>query len=356
MNCKGLKTAPFLIAVIVFLALASPALPLTVEGVGVAASRNVAATDARDVALWNALKSAVANAAKKIDPVSNKNIVERLQKENYTSYIKSYKIIYELSTREEYKVIIEAEIDSLKLKNRLKGLKYASPLSSKGKQGVSIRMIVDAGENSGFPTAAIRDEIASVFRKRGFEVKGAGDGSGIVITAKIKTKSKKTGVNGGKHLYHSLVTLALSAEGADGQTLAESRKSTYELRSESAIPTTTKIKQIAKAASREIVAKLEKRITIRRSFSSPTLLTFSGLTSYLEYEKLDSMLSNSLLGIDSVMQRTLGSDRVEFEVALNMAPGEFAQILNGLEIGGHSLYLEAIYPGRIEYRLIPQYP
>lgn len=325
---------------------------LTVEAQGAASLQGRTAIQAREDALGVALGSVVKQAAEMLSPGIDPIFAERLSGGDVGYYIKSYRILYEYNSGTEYKVSVEADVDTLKLRNRIRGV-TARPSKRSAQPTLSVTVFSDEGASVGFSRADIKREIAVALIGRGYKV--LRNGAQIQLIAHVGVKKQMSRVGGGEELHHTLGTVLIKAVDANGRDVAQASESAYLVGKEARDITYGSLRRAAQGAARKIVKELEFSALEGVSGGKRVYeLAFSGVTSYGHYNQLDSILSKSLLGVDAVRKRVLKNSRVSFIVALNVGPEEFAAVITGLSMVDFSLMLEGIYKNRIDFTLIPK--
>ncbi len=353
----GMNSAPlgskllFLLCFFCIALLPVRAFSLTMEGHGVSSLQDSNALRAREDALGFALSSVVTQAAEMLSPGIDPIFAERLGSGDVRSYIKSYRIQHEYNSGTEYKVWVEADVDTLKLGSRIRGV-LTRPSYKTGKPTVSITVFNDAAVSKSFSRAQIKREIAVTLIGNGYTVlRGGGQ---IQLIAHVGVKKQMSRVGGSEELHHTLSTVLIKAVGANGQDLAQVSESAYLVGKDARDITSASLRKAAKGAAGKLLKELEVLALRAGSGKGGFELAFWGVMSYRHYRQLDSILSKSLLGVDAVEKRVFKNSRVSFIVALSVEPEEFARVLTGLNMIDFSLILEGIHKNRIDFTLIPK--
>lgn len=353
MSIRTYSAAFLLLVLSVFIVVFSPhsAYPLKVDSEAlVEINEEVNAAQARELALESALKSAVSKAAVTIFPSLDEKILEKLDSENYLDYIMAYSVDYELASEKEIKLMIEADVDTLRLRNLL-GDSLKTPSVVKEKPSVTISIINDERFPSSLSANEIKREIAIVLIQNGYRVRSS-HGT-LNLKTSISVKTQRSRLRGRKSLYHSLAAISIKVVDIDKKLIFQASNSEYMLGQQKREITADAIKKAARGASEKIVKGLDRYWEFKGGGSDLTEISFIGIRNWRHYEQIDAILSKSLLGGDSIRKRVFRTGRISFIVSLNTKPEEFTRILTGLKIPEFSISLDSVGKNRLQFSVVP---
>jgi len=342
-------------AVVAVLAMGAPSSALTVEGEGqVRLEPGATLTEARDRALRQALEEAVLKAARRIEPTISAAGLKEISGDDHLHYVNSYRIMGEQTLGRLYRLSIEADVDELRLRNRLKGWtakRRRTPLARP--DSISIDVVL-GGLLGGHDRLArsVRNEIATVLIGNGYKVvRGMG---GIQVTATVTAEPLEGRADGATSPYRSLVTVMLRARDVSGREIASAGESTYELRGRAFEGREKIAALLARSASKKLALKLNLWSRRPSGPPQPVTLSFGGVTSYTLYRYLDTMVSKSLGDSAAVERRIFEGDRITYELRYDGDTGELAALIAGNNPLGFAIVPKKRGLRSVEFELVPQ--
>jgi hypothetical protein len=265
----------------------------------------------------------------------------------YLNYIKAYRILYELSSGKNYKVAVEADVDSEGLKNKIKEL-----LGFKGKTSlnpsVSILVLKNPNSDPIINSVSLRDvkrEIAVVFIGSGYVIVEPPSDIVLETYVGIRTTESTTGDN----KYYTFGTVYIRAKDKNGKLLAETSDSLYSAGNGSVEISEEVLKQAASRTASKLKSELDKMWKGRNDSID---ILFTGFRDYGQYAQLDETLSKSVLAIDGIDKRVFENGKVTFVVFSFITPQELATTLGRLSLPGFSLKLNKVSFNKIEFDIV----
>lgn len=334
------------------------ALAVTAEGEASVPLEGRSSSEAKDKALGEALKSSLVNAALSLEPSLDEVVLDKLRSDDHLHYIISYRISYELPSPESYKIAVEAEVDSEKLKARLKEILGDAPKPRakpfepiRGKPTLTIKATTTGTPLAGIYANDLERELAIALIGRGFRV--VREGGDIRILANISLKTQESITREGGRTFHTLAEVNIRAEDAHGSKVAEAYATGYEPSIESRISSEA-IRRLVNQAGSEIAKRLSSWETRGAQGTRLVFLTFTGVRNFSEYSELESLLANSLLGVESIGKRVFKGNSVSFEVVLSQDPEEFARKVSARSLKNSSIRLESVTWDKATFTLVPK--
>lgn len=319
---------------------------VSAEGVGPIGGKPISAV--KKIAISNALKTAVEKVAKGFNTGLKGEYIKTLKDdENYLNYVKAYRILYETSAGKNYKVAVEADVDSEGLKNRIKELLGINVKPSL-KPSVSIIVLVNPNSDPIIKSVSLRDvkrEIAVVLIGSGYVVVGPPGDVVLETYAGIKTTESTTSEN----KYYTFGSVYIRAKDKNGKLIAEADDSYYSTGNESGEIGEAVLKQAASRAASKLKSELDK---MWRGRDDSIDILFTGFRSYNQYAQIDEALSNSVLAINRIDKRIFENGKVTFVVFSLVTPQELAATLGSLSLPGFSLKLDKVSFKRVEFSVI----
>ena len=340
---------------VLFLLLTLPnsafAVIVSVEGIEPLSGKTITST--RTIALSNALKTAVENAAKEINPTLDAKSLEKLINENPISYIKSYRILDENRIGDDYKITLEANVDSEMLKDKIKGLKVNN-VKSPGKPSISI-VVLKIPESDPIiktlPLTEIKSEITRVLQGGGYKVQEYMGDIRLETYVSVKTSESKVG----RSMYYALASVLIKVKDKNEKVLNEVSDSLYLNGTDLTQLSLEAIKQAGAKAADKVKLEFDKKWNIGQRVKSRTIIiTFVGFSNYKQYELLDTLLANSTPGIDNITKRIFRNDGVSFLVLSSINEEDLAKTVDSQNTPGFSLRLNTVSSDRIEFSVVEE--
>jgi hypothetical protein len=357
------KVCNYLYFLVFFLLLFTPisGFPVKISAEGVEPLQGRPIATVKDIALSNALKTAIENAAKEISPNLGGKSLQKLRSEDPLNYIKAYRILYEISIEEEYKITIETDVDSEKLKNRLEGFAGISSKPLGKPSSVSIVVLQSPQSDPIIRNLSLTDV------RRGISVALIGAGYKIVepqgdvrLEAYVNLKTTESKIE--ETMYYALGSVFIRAKDKDGKVITEVSESVYSNGANLSQIGLDALKEAGAKAAEKLKSELDKRwntgVTTttgagHENRNGTIEISFSGLRSYSQYEQLNDKLS-IVLGIDGINERIFRYNGISFLVLSRMSPEELAKILEKLNLHGFSLKLDNASLDKIEFSVQPE--
>ena len=341
----------YLFLLFLVLTLPNSALPVIVSVERIEPLSGKTITSARTIALSNALKTAVENAAKEINPTLDANSLGKLINENPISYIKSYRILDENRIGDDYRITLEANVDSEMLKDKIKGLKVNN-VKSTGKPSISI-VVLKIPESDPIiktlPLSEIKSEITRVLQGGGYKVQESMGDIRLETYVSVKTSESKVG----RSMYYALVNVLIKVKDKNEKVLNEVSDSLYLNGTDLTQLSLEAIKQAGAKAADKVKLEFDKKWNIGQRLKSKTIeITFVGFSNYKQYELLDTLLANSTPGIDNITKRIFRNGGVSFLVLSSINQQELTKTLQSLNLPGFSLRFENASLGSIQFSLV----
>jgi hypothetical protein len=333
------------------IAFPNSAFPITVivEGVESLSGKNV--SSARAMALSNALKTATEKTAKEINPNLDDKSIEKLTYENPAEYIRSYRILNENRVGEEYKINLEAEVDSEKLRNKLKPF-TENPIKPLRKPSTSIIVLRTPDNNPIVKTLSldnVKSEISRVLIGSGYKVvEPVGD---VRLETYISLKTTETRL--GENNYSALGNVFIKAKDKNGIVLSEVSDSSYLSGRDLAQLSLDALKQAGANAAVKLRGEFDRKWNTSQKGKSKNIeIAFVGLNNYKQYEELDYILGKSTQGIDSITKRVFSNNRISFFIISSIDQYELAKTIENQKKLGFSLKLNNISQDKIEFEIV----
>ncbi|HLE25623.1 MAG TPA: hypothetical protein VI935_08240 [Thermodesulfobacteriota bacterium] len=350
---SGVNNIFYLFALFLILTLPNSAFSVTVSVEGFEPLSGKTIASARTMALSNALKTAVENAAKGINPTLDAKSLEKLINENPITYIKAYRILDENRIGDDYKIILEANVDSEMLKDKIKGLKVNN-LKSPGKPSISI-VVLKIPESDpiikSLPLSEIKSEITRVLQGGGYKVQESMGDIRIETYVSVKTSESKVG----RSMCYALGNVLIKVKDKNEKVLNEVSDSLYLNGTDITQLSLEAIKQAGAKAADKVKLEFDKKWNIGQRVKSKTILiTFVGFSNYKQYELLDTILANSTPGIDNITKRIFRNDGVSFLVLSSISEEDLAKTVDSQNTPGFSLRLNEVSSDRIEFSVVTE--
>lgn len=351
------KTPP-LLAFFLWLLLAAILLPGTAHPIGVEGRatvplKNLSLADAKKQGLDIALHSAVLNAASLLGPTESGKLAETLKEGDHLAFIKRYSITFESTDGGDYRVILEADVDSLRLKNRLEDFKppVARRGGSRGVASVTVNIFSNDLAARHLPGANINGEISTVLLGGGFRVKSA-DG-GVQLNTYVTLKPQDTSYQTTSESGRTLCNVWMKAlDSSSGSIVAEVSATEYFIYGSDDRDVVKILKKTARDAASKMTVHLQNRLVVKHRRSDLTEVVFNGVTTYGHWRTIDGIMSKSLLGIQSITKRRFARGTVIYTVSLRLEPENFARVLTNLKPRDMALSLKSIEGNRIAFNVI----
>ncbi len=323
---------------------------VSIEGVEPLSGKSIAS--ARANALSNALKAAVENTAKEINPNIDAKSLEKLINENPIRYIKAYRILDENRIEDSYKITVEANVDSDGLRKKLMVF-MVTKVKSLGKPSISI-IVLQIPESDPIiqtlPLSDVKREIKGVLQGGGYKVEESMEDIRLETYVSIKTGE------GGKidrSTFYALGSVLIKAKDKNGKVLSEVSDSSYLNGADLAQLSLDAIKQAGAKAAEKLKLEFDKKWDIgQRSKSRAIEITFVGFNNYKQYELIDTLLANSTPGIDAITKRIFRTGRISFLVLSSVNHDQLAKTVGNHTTPGFSLRLNTSSSDRIEYSVV----
>lgn len=313
----------------------------------------------RDIALSNALRVAIEKAAEQISPNLDDKSLQRLKSEDSLKYVKSYKVLDETTLGEKYKISIEANVDSEKLKNRLGELTGVSSKPLGKPSSISIVVLESPQSDPVIKSLSLTDvkrEISIALIGSGYKiVEPLGD---IRLQAYVGLKTTESKVREAI-TYYALGSVFIKAEDKDGKVVTEVSEDSYSNGSNLSQISLEVLRGAGARAAGKIKSEFDKRWNtgtsasgIRQENKNGTIeILFTDLRSYSQYEQLNNALSTAR-GINGIHERVFRHRGISFLVFSKTNPDELAKTIEKLNLREFSLKLNDSSLDKIEFSIV----
>lgn len=313
----------------------------------------------RDIALSNALRVAIENAAEQISPNLDDKSLQRLKSEDSLKYVKGYKVLDETTLGEKYKISIEANVDSEKLKNRLGELAGVSSKPLGKTSSISIVVLQSPQSDPVIKSLSLTDV------KREISIALIGSGCKIVeplgdirLQAYVSLKTTESKIRE-TFTYYALGSVFIKAEDKDGKVITEVSENSYSNGPNLSQISLEVLRGAGAKAGGRIKSEFDKRWNtgtpvsgIRQENKNGTIeISFTDLRSYSQYEQLNNALSTTR-GINGIDERVFRHRGISFLVFSKANPDELAKTIEKLNLRGFSLKLNDASLDKIEFSIV----
>lgn len=302
---------------------------------------------ARDAALSEALRTAVVNAAKTIRPDIDDKYFMTLKQEDYLSYIKAFRILSETSAGKEYRIAIEADVDSQKLKNVIKDF---MDLKSKSflKPSISVVVLLNPESDSVIRSISLQDikrEVSVIFIGSGYKVQEQpGD---VILEAYTSVKTTESRFGGSEK--YAFGNVYIRAKNKNGELIAEASDDSSLSGNDLGDISQKAVKQAALSAASNLKSKFDE---IWGDRDGTIRITFRGFRTYAQYENMDGILSDTVVEVDSITKRVFENGKITFFLFSSATPEKLAQTLGSLPLQDFSLRLDKVSFDEIEFSVV----
>jgi len=258
--------------------------------------------DVRSTAISKALRTAVEEAAMRgTSRLSNRDFALHLTNRDIIRYIKAYRILNESFSEEEYKITLEVDVDSQKIKNKIDKVVIDYPalntnlISEKPSLYISISETPESNPIVKILSYSdIEREMATILIGSGYRVV-AESASDLKLETYIGIKTTESKL--GEKTYNTLGYMYVRAKDRKGKVVTEVRDNSYVNGSSLANAGLEALKRAGASAARKIGFALNEK----NDSSQKTELIeikFSGLKNYIQYERIDEIMKNTVSDIN----------------------------------------------------------
>lgn len=345
-----------------------------VQAEGVATIHRNLVDLARDKAIDNALRGAVEKvagvlitSASEVEDFELK--MDRILSES-SGFVNSYKIISEGRQDDTYTVLVEADVVTGKLKDRMSAINMI--ISRKAKPRLLIIFSEQAQKDAVAESAMAKFFLSKSFKlidkevlSRGGglpRVKDSGDnaalveaahrnGAEIVIIGAVEATSSSFNINGIEMFTNKVIVSSKVINSDTGEVLA----------TESEAKSAPGMKGDYKAIAAEAAVKISKNLldSVLDRWSSELVnttmvkLIISGVDDYDDLAQLKELFSLEIKGFKEVLQRSYGQARVEFDLETKGNTQGVADDLAAMSLNKRKIKIQGISQNTIEARLMP---
>ncbi|MCX7816439.1 MAG: flagellar assembly protein T N-terminal domain-containing protein [Syntrophales bacterium] len=352
-----------IIAFILFIVPYLPKIALTqeiVQSTGMATITGNLIDIARDKALDNALRNAVEQKAGTM--ISGFTEVENFQVKmdqilaESKGFIKNYRIISEGREGSVYRVTVEAEVESGRLKDKLE----AAQLITVRKDKPRLMFITHGKEKKDLHTEAV---VTKFFIERGFTLKdytsrGVDDYKAITANRNFATDFAK------RHGAEVLVLLS-SDDTSKTFKMGEIELTTHDVTVSYKIiygdtgeiitagsknakgDFITAIETASKNASKQIYEDIIERWSSELANVLKVQLVLSGLNDFSDIYKLKSELNEKVKGLKAIYQRNYSNGMLEMDLEIRGTLQGLADDLLQVQIGNKKIFITGVSSNRI---------
>lgn len=359
MNCIRRRSKAYIIfclsIFVLLLFIPTSGFPIKILAEGAEPFEGKIAVSVRDIALSKALSMAIEKATEQIKPNLDDKSLQKLKSENPLEFVKSYRILNETTAKEEYKISIEANVDSDKLRNRLGDL--ATTPSKPLRKPSSISIVVLQSQQSdpvikSLSLADVKREISVALIGSGYKiVEPLGD---IRLQAYVSLKTAESRI-GETATYHALGSVFIRAEDKDGKEVTDVSESSYSSGPDLSQISLEALKGAGVKAAEKINSEFNNKWNtsgINHYNKNGTIeISFTDLRSYRQYEQLNNALLNAR-GIDGVAERIFRYKGVSFLVLSKANTDELAKTLEKSSPQGFSLKIINTSSNKIEFGVV----
>jgi hypothetical protein len=333
--------------------------PIRISATGAQPFEGKTAASVRDIALSNALWMAIEKAVEQIQPNLDDKSLQKLKGGDPLEFVKSYRILNETTAREEYKISIEANVDSDKLRNRLGVLAGVSSKPLGKPSSISIVVLQSPQSDPIIKSLSLTDvkrEISAALLDSGYKVvEPLGD---IRLQAYVSLKATESRV-GETATYYVLGSVFVRAEDKNGKVVTEVNESSYSYGPDISQISLEVLNGAGDKAAERIKSEFDKRWNIDARVSSimrenknvTVKISFTDLRSYSQYEQLNNALLTAP-GIDVIAERIFRYKEVSFLVLSKTNTDQLAKTLEKSTLRGFSLKLNNASSAGIEFTVV----
>ena len=215
---------------------------------------------------------------------------------------------------------------------------HAAPAFSE-KPSISIRVLENPESNpviKTMPKTDIEREISTVLIGSGYRLT-LDQSSDIKLEAYVGirvTESKAAGVT-----YNTIADVFIRAKNREGELITEVNDSSYKTGPSIGDPSLEALKAAGAGAARKLRSELEGRN--RQAAGAEFIqVSFSGLRSYVQYERIDKIIAKSIPGV-SIRKRVFKpAGEVSFQLSSKTNAEELAKTIQGSLPGDIAVKLE----------------
>ncbi|MCX7982466.1 MAG: flagellar assembly protein T N-terminal domain-containing protein [Syntrophales bacterium] len=320
---------------------------------------------ARDKAIENALRNAVEEKAgvliKSYTEVENFTVTMDQILSESKGFVNNYRILSEGRENNTYKVLIEADIGTGKLKERMDAIALVLARKSKPrlmvlfsgdvqKVGLAEATIIKYLMSQGFKVVDPKT-IKSSARQAGLNITGDNPsavtnvareyGAEVVIVGNMEVINRPFKM-GDIEIVTSEVTISGKALNGDtGEVIATGTKSKKgELK--------TSTEEVAKELARSLGNNIVEKWSHELSNVQTVKLFISGLNTYGDLNMLKDLLSTRVKGVKQIHQRSYKEGQVELDLEVRGNTQQVADDLEALTHNGRRMRIKEITANKIE--------
>jgi hypothetical protein len=346
-----------------------------VQAEGVATIHRDLVDIARDKAIDNALRGAVEKVAGVL--ITSTSEVEDFQLKmdrilsESSGFVNSYKIISESRQGDTYTVLVEADVVTGKLKDRMSAINMI--ISRKAKPRLLIVFSEQAQKDAVAESAMAKFFLSKSFKliDKGVLASGGGlprlkdsgdnmalaevahrNGAEIVIIGGVEAAASNSFNIGGIEMFTNKVIVSGKVINGDtGEVIAT------ESESKSAPGMKGDYKAIAEDATVKISRKLMDSVLERWSAdlvnTTTVKLVISGVDDYADLGRLKELFALEIKGFKEALQRSYNQDRVEFDVETRGNTQGVADDLAAMTMNKRKFKIQGISQNTIEAKFLP---
>ncbi|GIW47715.1 MAG: hypothetical protein KatS3mg078_1592 [Deltaproteobacteria bacterium] len=300
-------------------------------------------SDIRALVLSRALKTAIEEAALKIEPDLTGVDLKELLDANPTDYVRSYRILSEYLTENSYRVSLEVELDQKKIESLIEG----KGLKAKSGFQVSITTREEPDSNpvvKAIDLSEIKGEITRLFKENGYKVVKNGDiNLDVYVSVKTTTTFEDTPT------YSALGKVHIKALNRKNEQIAEITQSSFQQGYTLETVALSALKEAAQKAAEKMVIQLGGSNHTQGEENKTIEILFLGFRDYKQYEQIDDILNKVIP--TGIAKRVIGSgNRASFFTASNTTPDKLAKLIS-LELisKGLPFKLKDVYTDKIVF-------
>lgn len=345
----------YLLAFILLFFIPNSGFPITISAEGVEPFEGKTAASIRDMALSHALMVTIEEAAEQISPNLGDKLIQRLKGEDPLKYVKSYRILDETTDRKGYRVSIEANVDSERLKGRLEDLRGVSGKPLGRPSSVSIVVLQSPESDPIIKDLSLMDvkrEISLALIGSGYKiVEPLGD---IRLQAYVGLKTTESKI-GDSTTYYALGSVFIRAEDRDGRVIIEVSESSYSNGSDLSQIGLEVLRGAGAKAAERLKSEFDKRwgsasATRWENKDRAREISFTDLKDYRQYEQINNALL-TVPQIKGIAERVFRYKEVSFLVISKSDTDEIAKAIEKLNLQGFSLKLDNVSSDRVEFSI-----
>ncbi len=337
MNLHRLSLAFYRVVFIFFLFFFIPtpgfSINISTEAVEPISGRTIA--NVKNIAIAKALAKALEEAALRIDSNSDKGVFQKLKSVEVITYIKAYRIINETSSGGEYEITLEVDVDSQRIKNKIEdfGIDNTTDDTTDDttifpkKPIIFIKILQNPESNPIINTLSASD----IEREMSTILIGSGYGVVTESSSDVKLETyigiKTTEIKLEETTYNTIGYVHIKAKDRKGKLVAEVSDSSFVNGANLGNTGLEALKRAGAGAAKKLRSELDKKSDPQKR-AETIEVSFTGLKNYIQYERIDKILTSSVPNINSRVFTSGGT--VSFHLLSKVALEELASIIESL--------------------------